>query len=499
MPSPSRSLRLLLAALVVIIATGLLLTLLSAADATLSIWQRLQRLPVWLAVLTGGLFALVIGSSGWLLFKLLRPNAVAKRELQPVTRETVEKRLASLQQHAPATIGEALAPLAGELAELDRRAVSGESYLAVFGEISAGKSSLLNALAGEHSRPADVRGGTTTEVSLSQIELPGIGPMVCADVPGANEWLGEARAVATRTEALRAHVVLYVCDGDLTAAQLDELKWLQGFGKPLLLVLNKVDRYNTAERKALVERLKTRSQLEVVEVSAGGTERVVVERSDGQRQTVERARAPQLDSLTSALERLLHAQSMATLEQRRSSAVLQGLDLQLNAAEARQRRLQAEKTVSEYSRKAVIGGLAAVAPGTDLLIQGVLGSQLVRELCALYGRKLKEVDADDLVKLAGGRLRGSSALVLAIAGNAAKAFPGLGTLGGGLLHAVAYGMIFASLGRALIGALEAGELKRDDVLERFQQGMTDQALLRRLAPQLLQLALKEWRQPGPHK
>ena len=40
-----------------------------------------------------------------------------------------------------------------------------------------------------------------------------------------------------------------------------------------------------------------------------------------------------------------------------------------------------------------------------------------------------------------------------VAGNAAKAFPGLGTLGGGLAHAVAYGLIFDSLGRALAATM----------------------------------------------
>ncbi len=49
---------------------------------------------------------------------------------------------------------------------------------------------------------------------------------------------------------------------------------------------------------------------------------------------------------------------------------------------------------------------------------------------------------------------------MAIAGNALKAFPGLGTISGGLLHAVAYGLIFDSLGRAAAQTLASrGELR----------------------------------------
>ena len=51
-------------------------------------------------------------------------------------------------------------------------------------------------------------------------------------------------------------------------------------------------------------------------------------------------------------------------------------------------------------------------------------------------------------------------LLLAVAGNAAKAFPGVGTLAGGLIHAVAYGLIFDALGRAVVRTLETrGELR----------------------------------------
>ena len=116
--------------------------------------------------------------------------------------------------------------------------------------------------------------------------------------------------------------------------------------------------------------------------------------------------------------------------------------------------------VARYSKRAVIGALAAVAPGSDLVIQGVLATRLVQELCQLYDVSVKDVEVESFIKLAGGRLRNLSALTMAIAGNALKAFPGLGTISGGLLHAVAYGLIFDSLGRAAAQTLASrGELR----------------------------------------
>ena len=78
----------------------------------------------------------------------------------------------------------------------------------------------------------------------------------------------------------------------------------------------------------------------------------------------------------------------------------------------------------------------------------------MKALTELYGISMTKLDIDDLLALLGGKLKGSITLLLAIAGNAAKAFPGLGTLGGGALHAVAYGLLFQSVGRALLECLD---------------------------------------------
>ena len=90
-----------------------------------------------------------------------------------------------------------------------------------------------------------------------------------------------------------------------------------------------------------------------------------------------------------------------------------------------------------------------IMPGSEFVIQGVLGTGLIRELGKLDGVSVRDIDIDAFLGQVKLTLRTSASLVLAIAGNAAKAFPGLGTLGGGVLHAIAYGLIFDSLGHAV--------------------------------------------------
>jgi hypothetical protein len=157
---------------------------------------------------------------------------------------------------------------------------------------------------------------------------------------------------------------------------------------------------------------------------------------------------------------------MASLQ---DTAVLLLASEKLERALDRHREEKADQLVSAYARRAVIGALAAVAPGTDLIIQGVLATQLLKELSKLYDVPVKEMEIDSFLQLAGGKVRNMTAVTLAIAGNALKAFPGVGTLAGGLVHAVAYGMIFDSLGRAACATLASrGALRPVPAAEAFE-------------------------------
>ena len=204
------------------------------------------------------------------------------------------------------------------------------------------------------------------------------------------------------------------------------------------------------------------------QAEAGGREEVEIDRGEGvQREW--RPRPPDITELQTMLMRRL-APGAAAFESARTGAVLRGFDERLGRAEAEHRAARADEIVGKYTRRAVVGALAAVAPGSDLVIQGALGTGLVRELAALYETPVRQIDIDALIERAGRTLRTTTAVVLAIAGNAAKAFPGLGTIGGGLAHAVAYGMIFDSLGRAVADTLASdGTLDAEAAAQAFTE------------------------------
>ena len=144
--------------------------------------------------------------------------------------------------------------------------------------------------------------------------------------------------------------------------------------------------------------------------------------------------------------------------------------------------------LSAFTTKLAIYALARGFAGTDILIQGYLGTRMVKSLCELYEVPVRELELEKLLTLTQGQVRTALPLLLAVAGNAAKAFPGVGTLAGGLMHAVAYGLIFDALGRAITRTLETrGELRPAPASLMFRDNLVNDAESQ--ARKLLRLAL----------
>ena len=452
------------------------------AGSLIEIWDRLREGPA--VVFYGLLFFLlaVAGLAAWLVWSLLFPRkSKRQRRVQvPITEEGLQKRLEDGRES-----GLDLGDAERELLELTRRRDSGTLYLCLVGEISTGKSSLINAMAPDAEVDIGVTGGTTEQVSHYRWSTPSGDQVVLADVPGTGAS-GEGIDEVGLSEALRAHVVAYVCDGDLGRSQFQDLKALVAMNKPIVLVLNKSDRYSDRETKTLRDRLRER----LTEAGAGRDAELVTV-STGEAKVAEggTSGSPQVEALLTALQRQVD-RSPEALNDLRDTAVFSMVAASLDEAEAEHRKVQAKQTVDSYTRKAVVGAIAAVSPGSDVLIQGYLGTALVRELCKIFGVSASDIDTGRLLELSQGYVGKSLPILLAVAGNALKAFPGIGTIAGGLTHAVAYGLIFDALGRGLTSALEeGGELRPAAAARKFGENLGEN--LRTRTIRLARLALEE--------
>src|SRR5262250_108333 len=119
MPTANRPLRLILLAVLALLAAGLLWVVFGMLHGAISLWQEWRDLPGWAqAAVVFVVGAAVLGIASAAVW-LLRPRRRRTVQAQPPTRAEVDRRIEDLMQRNADT-----ATLQAELREFDRRAAS---------------------------------------------------------------------------------------------------------------------------------------------------------------------------------------------------------------------------------------------------------------------------------------------------------------------------------------------------------------------------------------
>jgi GTP-binding protein Era len=158
--------------------------------------------------------------------------------------------------------------LAADFAEVEAmlgKLERGDVHIAAFGRVSVGKSALLNALAGREVFEVGVLHGTTRTQQLASMPSRENGDgdggrVMLIDTPGIEELDGDARERLAFEVAARSDLLLFVVDRDPVRSELAALDEVLASHRPLLLVLNKADRYSPDERDRLLVRLREHVQ-----------------------------------------------------------------------------------------------------------------------------------------------------------------------------------------------------------------------------------------------
>lgn len=317
------------------------------------------------------------------------------------------------------------ARLESMLAKLERE----ELHIAVFGRVSVGKSALANALLGEAAFAVGVLHGTTREAAQRRWHAVAGSGVHLVDTPGIDELDGEARERLAFEVAEVADLVVFVVDGDLTHNEHAALTTLARTQRPLLLALNKSDRYDEAECAALLARLRERSaglvQAEdVVAIAAqpAPLKRVRVD-AQGREQVQWDERAPAIEALRTRLTAIIEREGK-TLAALNAGLFAGRVTDAVGARIAQARRELADRVIRQYCiAKAVAVALNPI-PVADLLAAGALDAALVMHLGRVYGLPLTRREAGALLAVISAQL---VALMSAIWGVhlAAAAFKGL--------------------------------------------------------------------------
>lgn len=123
-------------------------------------------------------------------------------------------------------------------------------HIGIFGRRNHGKSSLINALAGQEIAIVSDFAGTTTDPVKKSMEIPGIGPVILVDTAGIDDTgeLGKKRVAATMSVLKTIDFALLVVTENSFGEPEERL--VEHFRKrevPFLLVHNKSDLHELSE------------------------------------------------------------------------------------------------------------------------------------------------------------------------------------------------------------------------------------------------------------
>ena len=295
-----------------------------------------------------------------------------------------------------------------KLRDLIEKLERGRIDIVLLGEISTGKSALINALAGENVAKVGVQGGVTRSAKrvpwvthAYSVPGPGESAVELIDTPGLNELEGGQRAELACSQAAAADLVLFVTDSDLNELEFRVLRELIDVHKPVILVLNKADLYTAGQLKDLKKSLSERvrgiiPEENIVVASADPRPRkYVLEMPDGSRREELRKPPAQVDELRFRMLEILQREGKA-LVALNCALFAEETGRRLRSVKVRMREEEAGKLIFHFC--VIKGAAVALNPVPVADIAGGFASDaaMVAALGRIYGEEISISSAGGL-------------------------------------------------------------------------------------------------------
>lgn len=299
-------------------------------------------------------------------------------------------------EHIPASVRNQLAKEYRQLEKLIDKLENSAVHIVAFGQVSTGKSSLLNALSGTDYFSVSPLHGETKHTHPMDWQSHRQQSMVLIDTPGTDELGGEAREAMAREAAKLADVMLFVLDGDVSASELKQLQSISNPHRLVIVVINKADLYHhdeLARLKASVTQKLTGLCHAVVTASANPRPvTVITTDNDGNEQTSQQALPPDIDELKQQLWQFLDKEGKAITA---INASLFAGQISDNIAEkmVAARAQAADKIIRTYCIAKGVGVAFNPIPVADLLVAAGVDVAMVRQLSKLYGLPMGRAEA----------------------------------------------------------------------------------------------------------
>jgi small GTP-binding protein len=322
-----------------------------------------------------------------------------------------EQHLLNANQHIQTLLSDSGVPPAvrqelfqefAEIEAISEKLQHSEIHIAAFGRVGTGKSSLLNALLGRKVFSTSPLHGETRFQQRSQWDSSSSDHVVLIDTPGIDELDGEAREEMARSVARISDIVLMVCESDLTETEFSAVLSLAERKRPLLLVLNKSDRYGVAELESLLDHLQDRCKGlvtpdNILTTSANPQPEQVIRIDDaGNEHRTERPRKVNIYELKTRLWNILEKEGK-TLAALNAALFTSELDGRIASKIVFARKTVADNIIGNYCIAKALAVAVNPVPVADLLAAAGTDVAMVVHLGKVYGFKLSKSEASKLL------------------------------------------------------------------------------------------------------
>jgi small GTP-binding protein len=279
----------------------------------------------------------------------------------------------------------------------------GHIHIAVFGRVSVGKSSLLNALIGKEHFSVSLLHGETKQVDMSQWDEYADGNIYLMDTPGINEISGEEREQMAHDAASRADLLLFVVDSDLTESEISALKVVAETQRPIILVINKADQYTEKEQLALRSIIRDRTKNivapeNIVFTTAQSIQQnvIYVDENGNEHESI-RTKPKDVTQLKTRLWDIMEAEGQ-TLSALNASLFAGNLSNEVSQRILATRQEVGRKLIHYYC----LGKGVAVAlnpiPVADLFAAAAVDAGMIAHLSKIYGLPMTRHETGELVR-----------------------------------------------------------------------------------------------------
>tara|TARA_Y100001968_G_scaffold239898_1_gene223414 strand:+ start:6052 stop:7380 length:1329 start_codon:yes stop_codon:yes gene_type:complete len=293
--------------------------------------------------------------------------------------------------------------LKNELNKLDgqiKRLKANHVKIAVFGKVGVGKSSLLNALLNKEVFATDITHGSTQNIqfALWNESIKFLDKIELIDTPGIDEMNEEKSLLTASQISSQSDLVLFVLDSDMTNVELEALKALQNERKPVLLILNRCDQWDSYELKELIKSIKNRlpneaKNLPIQTVSAAPRQSKILFNGKARSQKC----PPSIEGLREYLITLLNEQGrlIMSLNSLRHADSFYRV---LKAERLKKGKLNAQSLIGKFAVLKASGVAVNPLLLLDFTASLACDTALVVQLSKLYGLQLQGPAARELLK-----------------------------------------------------------------------------------------------------